>query len=242
MTDLARTDDTGIVGAETLTYLGLDPRRPEVRALVLLCQRYRLDPLLGHAAIIAAKGGNKAYITRDGMLEIAHRSGQLDGIVVDDQHQTEHGGHSATVSVWRKDMTHPFTYKGGCGHEEPQTKAGNGPEMALARAERRALRRAFSIPAYDDDEPYEQTGEIVVVETGREPPWKADIDAAKQALPLDVVSAIAAKWKDDHLPPVWRDDFTPQHAEELIRRLEDASIQKPSAPEPPRYEPDEEPF
>ena len=161
-TDLATTDI--IVGADTLAYLGLDPRKPEVHALVLLCQRYRLDPLLGHASVIATrKGGPKAYITRDGMLEIAHRSGQLDGIVVDDEHQTDNGGYSATVSVWRKDMTHPFTYRGGCGHGEPQTEQGNGAEMALARAERRALRRAFAIPAYDDaDEPMldRDTGEI----------------------------------------------------------------------------------
>jgi RecT family len=155
-TDLARVGgDSVMVTNDTLVYLGLDPRKPEVRALVALCQRYRLDPLLNHAQVIPAKGGNKAYITRDGMIEIAHRSGQLDGIVVDEQHQTEAGGHSATVSVWRKDMSHPFTYKGGCGHDEPQSKQGNGAEMAIARAERRALRRAFSIPAYGDDEPYE---------------------------------------------------------------------------------------
>lgn len=72
--------------------------------------------------------------------------------------------------------------------------------------------------------------------------YQADIQAAKQALPLDVVTGIANQWKADHLPPMWRDDFTPQHAEELIRRLEDASIQKPSEPEPQGYEPDEEPF
>ncbi len=163
--ELARVDDGNMVGADTLAYLGLDPRKPEVHALVLLCQRYRLDPLLGHASIIAAKGGNKAYITRDGMLEVAHRSGQLDGIVVDEQRESDHG-YSATVSVWRKDMSHPFTYKGGCGVDETQAKVGNGAEMALARAERRALRRAFAIPAYDDadepnlDQPDVETGEI----------------------------------------------------------------------------------
>lgn len=32
--------------------LNLDPRKPEVQALVLVCQRYDLDPLLKHALLI----------------------------------------------------------------------------------------------------------------------------------------------------------------------------------------------
>ena len=137
-----------IVAAETLAYLGLDPRRPETRALVLLCERYRLDPLLGHAAIIVTKNGPRPYITRDGMLEVAHRSGVLDGIVVDELREGEHGW-AATVSVHRRDCSHPFTYSAGCGRDEPQAQRGNGTEMALARAERRALCRAFAIPTDD---------------------------------------------------------------------------------------------
>ena len=138
--------------ANTLKYLGLDPADPASHALYLVCQRYGLDPLLNLVSVTATKKGNRVYITRDGMLDIAHRSGQLDGIVVDDQHETENG-YSATVSVWRKDMAHPFTFKGGCGIDEPQAEAGHGAEMALARAERRALKRAFAIPLDETDEP-----------------------------------------------------------------------------------------
>ena len=138
--------------ADILKYLGLNPDDPASHALYLVCQRYGLDPLLNLVSVIKTKRGNRVYITRDGMLDIAHRSGQLDGIVVDDQHETENG-YSATVSVWRKDMTHPFTFKGGCGIDEPQAAEGNGPEMALARAERRALKRAFAIPLDETDEP-----------------------------------------------------------------------------------------
>jgi hypothetical protein len=140
-----------VVGVEILKYLGLDPASIEAQALVLLCRRYRLDPLLGEASVITTKSGRRrVYISRDGMLKIAHRSGFLDGIVVDEQRESEHGW-SATVSVWRKDMAHPFTYKGGCGVDESQAEH-NGAEMALARAERRALRRAFDIPAHDTDD------------------------------------------------------------------------------------------
>ena len=153
--EVARVD----TAVDPLVYLGLDPARIEVRVLFLLCQRYHLDLILGHARLIPVKGGPaQPYITRDGMLHVAHDSGQLDGMTVDEQRESENG-YSATVSVWRRDMAHPFTYKGGCGIEEPQAKAGHGAAMALARAERRALRRAFDLPAYDGaDEP--ETGEI----------------------------------------------------------------------------------
>ena len=150
------------VGEDTLRYLGLNPDSVESRALVLLCRRYGLDPLLGEVGVIKTRSGNRVYVTRDGMIKIAHASGQLDGLVVDEQRESDHGW-SATVSVYRKDMAHPFTYKGGCGKDERQAVEGNGPEMALARAERRALRRAFAIPAYDDaDDPAidSGTGEI----------------------------------------------------------------------------------
>jgi len=136
-----------------LAYLGLDPRSPETKALVLLCDRYRLDPLLGHASIIATKGAFRPYITRDGMLEVAHRSGQLDGIVVDEMRRnTTNDGWTAYVSVWRKDMAHPFKYGAQCKDTELAAKNGNGPEMALARAERRSLKRAFAIPTADSDD------------------------------------------------------------------------------------------
>lgn len=160
------------VGAETLAYLGLDPARPEARALVLLCRRYGLDPLLGHVRIIAVKGGgNQIYVSRDGMLEIAHRSGVLDGIVVEEERESEHGW-SATIAVYRRDMSHPFRYRGGCGRSEPQAEQGNGAEMALARAERRALKRAFAIPAIDDiDDPIIEPAEVEHRTVGQTNGW-----------------------------------------------------------------------
>ena len=140
---------------EVLRYLGLDPRNPVTVVLGLLARKYELDPLMNEVSVIRTSQGMKPYVTRDGLLQIAHRSGQLDGIVVDETHEGEHGW-GATVSVWRKDMSHPFTYSAGCGRQESQAKQGNGPEMALARAERRALHRAFAVPSISgdvDDEP-----------------------------------------------------------------------------------------
>lgn len=149
----ARVEPAAIeIGAEVLRYLGLDPRNVETQALVLLCRRYRLDPLLGHANVIGTKNGFRPYITRDGMLEIAHRSGHFDGMTTDEERRSSTGdGWTAYVSVWRDDMKHPFRYGAQCKDDEAQARQGNGPEMALARAERRALRRAFNIPAYDEE-------------------------------------------------------------------------------------------
>lgn len=149
------------VERETLEYLGLDPNNVATRALVLLAQRYQLDPLLGEIQLIADRNGRKLYVTRDGMLAVAHASGQLDGIVVTEQRRnTEGNGWTAYVEVWRKDMGHPFRYGAQCKDNEDQAKRGNGPEMALARAERRALKRAFRIrsdfyPERPDIEDYE---------------------------------------------------------------------------------------
>jgi hypothetical protein len=170
-----------------LQYLGLPPNKPETKALVLLCDRYGLDPLLGHARIIATKDNFQPYITRDGMLEIAHRSGQLDGIVVDEQRRSsQNDGWTAYVSVWRKDMTHPFHYGAQCKDTEAQAKAGNGPEMALARAERRALKRAFAIPVTELVE--DADVEMVTPVTATEP---------------EPVVAVAAPNADSDGRPLW---------------------------------------
>lgn len=138
------------VAEETLRYLGYHPDNPATRALVLLAQRYHLDPLLGEVLLIPGKGGAKLYVTRNGLLTIAHRSGHLDGIVVEEERRNStDNGWTAVVSVWRDDMAHPFRYGAQCKDSEDQARAGNGPEMALARAERRALLRAFNIAADD---------------------------------------------------------------------------------------------
>lgn len=147
---------------EVLKEHKIAPTSPVARMFLAVCQRYGLDPFLNHVDVLPLSGGYKVYVTRDGMLDIAHRSGQLDGIVVDELREGD-SGWAATVTVWRKDMGHPFTYSAGCGKQEPIAKQGKGPEMALARAERRALKRAFRIPTADDDD---VTATDVVVPAG----------------------------------------------------------------------------
>jgi len=134
-------------------YLGLNPSNPADRAMVAVCRHYGFDPILKHVVVIP-KGG--VYITRDGLLHVAHQSGQLDGIVVEDGPTLVDGEWVTKVSVYRKDMGHPFTFVG-----RYPVSGGNkqyAPEMSLKAAESHALRRAFSIaglPTLDGRRPAE---------------------------------------------------------------------------------------
>lgn len=138
---------------KVLTYLGLNPDDPRSQAVVAVAQRYDLDPLLKHVIVIP-KGG--VYITRDGLLHVAHRSGQLDGIVVEQEPALSEDGKewTARVSVYRKDMGHPFTFPG-----RYPVNGGNrdyAQEMSLKAAEAHALRRAFDVtglPVIDEQRP-----------------------------------------------------------------------------------------
>lgn len=124
-----------------LKAVGLDRLAPEQRELALhIAERYQLDLMLKHLVMIEGR----PYITRDALLHVAHRSGQLDGISTT---EPEIVGEfwRASCSVYRKDMTHPFTYGG-----RYPTKGGNqkfAPEMAIKVAEVMALRRAFDVAA-----------------------------------------------------------------------------------------------
>lgn len=121
-----------------LKAVGLNVRDPNAQALLLTCQRYGLDPILKHIVLIQ----QRPYVTRDGLLHVAHRAGTLDGIVVEDQGETQ-THWTARVAVYRKDMRHPFTYVGRYPKDGGQKKYG--PEMAVKCAEVMALRRAFDV-------------------------------------------------------------------------------------------------
>lgn len=131
-----------------LQIIGLDPRDPRAHAVVAVAERYGLDPVLGHILILPKS--NRPYITLGGYEHIAHRSGKLDGIEVVDGPRRDGAEWTAKVAVYRKDMSRAFTFPG-----RAELDRDNGPEMALARAERRALRRAFAITlpdAFAEDE------------------------------------------------------------------------------------------
>ena len=140
------TTDTALVPTEDqrrkvalLKAIGLDRLAPEQRELAIsIANKYELDLLLKHLVMIEGR----PYITRDGLLHIAHRSGQLDGIVTTEP-VLDGDFWRATCSVYRKDMTHAFTYGG-----RYPAKGGNqrfAPEMAVKVGEVMSLRRAFDV-------------------------------------------------------------------------------------------------
>lgn len=118
---------------------------------VALCARYDLDPALKHVIVASTKRGDRfVLISRDALIHVAHRSGQFDGLEVDEPRVEENAANGrkewvTTARVWRKDMTHPFTATG-----RYPVDGGNveyGPEMAVKRAQARALRLAFPLIA-----------------------------------------------------------------------------------------------
>ena len=161
-----------------IRYLGLNPSKPEDRAAVAVCRQYGFDPILKHVIVIPRSG---VYITRDGLLHVAHRSGQLDGIVVeqDPTLDAERNEWVARVTVYRKDMRHGFTFPGR--YPANGSNKQYGPEMALKAAEAHALRRAFDItglPALDEQRPPQQVQSERPAPEPEKPAEDADTDEA----------------------------------------------------------------
>ena len=146
-TDIATIDEHEAKRKAALVKaIGFDRLPPEQREIAYeYARQYDLDLLLRHVVIVEGK----PYITRDGLLHVAHRSGVLDGIEVTDPELVKLEGVGefwrARASVYRKDMSRPFVYQG-----RYPAKGGNtrfAPEMAVKVAEVMALRRAFDVSA-----------------------------------------------------------------------------------------------
>lgn len=186
-----------------LKAIGFDRLAPEQRELALsIADRYGLDPMLRHIVLI----DGRPYITRDALLHIAHRSGVFDGMEVSTP--TLDGDFwRATCSVYRKDMSRPFTYGG-----RYPVKGKNptfAPEMAVKVAEVMALRRAFDVSAPVQEERWDRD------EPGDEPEQPARQTLAERA---------AAKAAAVSAPePEVVVDYTPDEvAEELAEVVADA--------------------
>lgn len=130
-----------------LRALGLDPRDPKVQALAVVAQRYGLDLILKQVFLIQGT----VYVSHAGLLSLAHRSGDLDGIEVE-VHEDDKK-FIATARIYRKSMSRPFVYTDECWKNESQVK--DKRKRAITRAERNALRRAFDVgvEVYEEDRP-----------------------------------------------------------------------------------------
>ena len=179
-------EDDSKRSAALLKAIGLDKAQPEQRELALaIADRYGLDLMLKHVVLIEGR----PYITRDGLLHIAHRSGVFDGMEVTDPTIVDVGaGKFWTVrcSVYRKDMTRPFTYAG-----RYPTSGGNqkfAPEMATKVSEVMALRRAFDVSAPVLEERWDMDA---VQATDAEPPRSTAATIAERHAAVTKVDAPA---------------------------------------------------
>lgn len=158
-----------------LKAVGIDRLNPEQRELALnIAGRYELDLMLKHLVMIEGR----PYVTRDGLLHIAHRSGNLDGMETSEPAIVD-GFWRATCSVYRKDMSRPFTYTG-----RYPTTGGNAkyaPEMAVKVAEVMALRRAFDVAAPTAEERWDVPEAAQVQVTAKAAPTLAERIAEKAA-------------------------------------------------------------
>lgn len=127
--------------------LGLNVRDPKVQALALVAQRYGLDLILRQVFLIQGT----VYVSHAGLLSVAHRSGDLDGIEVTVREEEKRW--VAVAKVYRKSMRIPFTYEDECYKSENTVK--DKRKRAITRAERNALRRAFDVgcDVWEDDRP-----------------------------------------------------------------------------------------
>lgn len=185
--------------AAVLKHLGLDANDPAAQALVLTCQRYDLDPILKHALLIE----KRLYVTRDGLLHVAHKNGQLDGIEVLEQAESE-THYIAKVAVYRKDMSHPFVYVGR--YPKTGTNKKFGPEMAVKCAEAMALKRAFDVSVTAADEMWDR-GDIQ--EAAAAPAAPESVGGAATgngADPVEAVTPVTAASRATRTPPESSDE------------------------------------
>ena len=221
------TTEEAIVPAETvdnrrrqaalLRAIGLDKVPPEQREIAIaIANKYELDLLLKHLVLVEGR----PYITRDGLLWIAHRSGVLDGIEVTEPAIVTLPGVGefwrATCTVWRKDMTRPFTYAG-----RYPTKGGNtrfAPEMAVKVAESMALRRAFNVSAPTVDERWDLPSvqaDLDAVSTPQQPPQSLveRVQERRAAVVAEAVTSVTPDPDEDGEVPTL-DDVLPECGEE----------------------------
>ena len=181
--------------AALLKAIGMDRVPAEQREIALaIAKRYDLDLLLKHLVLV----DGRPYVTRDGLLHVAHRSGALDGIEVTDPELVDLPGVGqfwrAKASVYRKDMSRPFVYAG-----RYPAKGGNqrfAPEMAVKVAEVMALRRAFDVSAPVIEERWDMD---VPVNTEPEPSLRESI-AAKRAALAEPAAALPVAGAEEGIP------------------------------------------
>lgn len=124
----------------------------EFELLMHMADKYKLDPLVRQIWAVKYKDAPAAiFCGRDGFLEIAHRSGQFNGM--ESGTRMEGDEMIGWCKVWRKDMEHPFYVEVYLKeYQKPIPYSGKPglwqtmPRVMIQKvAESSALRRAFSV-------------------------------------------------------------------------------------------------
>jgi len=168
---------------EVMALLGIEGSKSHITLLFKLAEHYGLDVLTKEISLIPKKG---PMIGVWGRLHIAHRSGKLDGLELDDEWEDDKY-YKVRCVVWRSDKKHPAAKVIGRVGKQEGTWDDDGTfkpkewpyEIARARAMRAALGFAFNIhdsfdnqaeEAYDlpPDERFsgEEVSESIVVGAG----------------------------------------------------------------------------
>jgi hypothetical protein len=109
----AKTTATDTRETKWRKYLPLlvkDIKPVEIDLVIDICTELELDPLLGE--LIPFRG--RPYITEAGLMKIANRSGELDGMNVDSEYADPDGRGPrwiATVTLYKKGCSQPFTFR-----------------------------------------------------------------------------------------------------------------------------------
>lgn len=135
----------------------------EFRVFLAMADRYGLDPSLQQIRCIKYPGGDpaKILISRDGLLDVAHRDPNFDGMESGSRGSVKDGDLIGWCRVFRKDMSHPFSVE--VYYDEYVQRRRDGqitrfwaqkPRTMIQKvAEAHALRRAFRIQGvYCEDE------------------------------------------------------------------------------------------
>jgi len=120
----------------------------EFQLLMYMANQYGLDPLLKQ--IWAVKFGDspaQIYAGRDGFLEIAHRSGQFNGMKSWCEYDEKNKPVKGKCIVYRKDMEHPFeTEVLFSEYTTGKNLWASKPSIMIIKvAESVCLRKAFSV-------------------------------------------------------------------------------------------------
>lgn len=173
----------------------IPPTAMQIDLVIEICNDLNLDPLLGE--LVLFKG--RPYITEAGLMKIATRSGQLDGMTVNAEFTDPDGAGDrwiANVVLYRKDASHPFEFFADQKeYENPQSGIWrkNKRSMTEKCCNCKTIRHAFSIslPSFEELGIDERTG-VTAAEAQSEARAETNMEQGEQKATA-VADAKAAK-------------------------------------------------